>query len=172
MKKTRELVLSGLFAAIIAVFTFISIPSPSGIPLTLQTFAIALCGYVCGAKRAMISVAVYIAVGLVGAPVFSGFRGGFQVIAGPTGGFIAGFFAIALLCGIKTGKLYYTALLSLSGIIICHILGVVWFSVLNGTDFIASFMISSLPYIPKDIISVFSAYLVSKPLIKALKRIE
>ena len=172
MKKTRELVLAGLFSAVIAVFTFISVPSPSGVPVTLQTFAIALCGYVCGAKRAAVSVAVYIAVGLVGAPVFSGFRGGIQVIVGPTGGFIAGFFAIALLCGIKTGKLYNTALLSLSGIIICHILGTLWFSVLNGTDFIASFLLVSLPYLPKDIISVFSAFLASKPLVKAIKRIE
>ena len=96
----RGMVLCGLFAAIIAVFTLITIPLPSGVPITLQTFAVALCGYTLGCGKGTAATAVYIAIGAVGLPVFSGMRGGFSVLAGPTGGYIYGFIGMTALCGV------------------------------------------------------------------------
>ena len=64
------------------------IPNPISVPLTLQTFIIALSGFVLGSSKGVASVLVYIAVGTIGAPVFTGFQGGFSVLFGMTGGFI------------------------------------------------------------------------------------
>ncbi len=81
-EKAIQIVLVGVFAAVLAVLSQISIPLPSGIPVTLQTFAVALCGYALGWKRGLLATAVYVALGLVGLPVFSGFSGGVGSVLG------------------------------------------------------------------------------------------
>lgn len=96
----RGTVLCGLFAAIIAVLTLVTIPMPSGVPITLQTFAVALCGYSLGCAKGTAATFVYVALGAVGLPVFSGMKGGFSVLVGPTGGYIYGFVGMAALCGL------------------------------------------------------------------------
>ncbi|MDY5627951.1 MAG: biotin transporter BioY, partial [Clostridia bacterium] len=80
--KTKDIIFIGLFAAILCVCAQISIPTPFGIPFTLQTFAVALCGYILGAKKGALTVLVYILLGTVGLPVFSGFGAGFSKIFG------------------------------------------------------------------------------------------
>ena len=93
---TRDMVLCAVMAAVTAVCAQISIPMPSGVPVTLQTFAVPLTGYLLGMKYGLISVAVYILLGAAGVPVFTGFRGGIGTIAGPTGGFIVGFLLMVI----------------------------------------------------------------------------
>ena len=85
-EKTIQIVLVGVFAAVLAVLSQISIPLPSGIPVTLQTFAVALCGYALGWKRGLLATAVYVALGLVGLPVCSGFSGGGGAVLAMAGG--------------------------------------------------------------------------------------
>ena len=99
-QKITTIVLCALFAAITAVLSQIAIPMPSGVPVTLQTFAIALCGFYLCTARATVSTVVYVLLGAVGVPVFSGFKGGIASIVGPTGGFIIGFIAMAAISGI------------------------------------------------------------------------
>ena len=96
-RRTAALTLSAVFTAVIAVCSQISIPLPVGIPITLQTFAVALCGFTLPLPCALASIGVYIALGAVGAPVFSSFGGGIGVLIGKTGGFIFGFIAMTLL---------------------------------------------------------------------------
>ncbi|MEG1426953.1 MAG: biotin transporter BioY, partial [Oscillospiraceae bacterium] len=103
-KTTINLVMTGLFAAVVVVLTMISIPMPSGVPITLQTFAVALCGYLLGRKYGVASVLVYMAIGAIGLPVFSGFHGGVGALVGLTGGFIWGFLPMAFLCGLAVKK--------------------------------------------------------------------
>ena len=98
-KRTLRLITAALFTAITAVLSQTAIPTPFDVPLTLQTFAVALCGYVLGVKWGLASIAAYILLGTVGVPVFSGFRGGVQVLFGATGGFIFGFLFLTGLCG-------------------------------------------------------------------------
>lgn len=172
VNKTFRIVLAGVFAAIIAVLTLITIPTPWGVPFTLQTFIIALCGYICGAKWGTVSVAVYIAVGLVGAPVFAGFKGGFGVLLGPTGGYIIGFLTMVFLCGLNSEKIYMRAIFSLLGLLSCHLLGSVWFAFETSRTIIEAFCLASLPYLLKDIISVVCAFVIAKPLNAALTRIS
>lgn len=173
-----NLVLSGLFAAITAVLTLITIPMPSGVPITLQTFAVALAGYTLGFARGTISTIVYVAIGAVGLPVFSGMQGGVGVIAGPTGGFIIGFILLTACCGAAvrlTGVKYrnnrkaatqsiLTATIALVfgiiGLAVCHVLGSLQYAFVSNRNFDEAFMLVSLPYIVKDIVSVVGAYIV------------
>ena len=83
---TRDIVLIGMFAALLAAFSQISLPMPTGVPITIQAFGVALVGVVLGWKRALFSTIVYILLGAVGLPVFANFQGGLRVITGLTGG--------------------------------------------------------------------------------------
>lgn len=99
--KTRDLVLVGMFAAVLAVISQISLPMPSGVPITIQVFGIALVGAVLGWKRGFLATVVYILIGAVGVPVFANFRGGLEVLTGMSGGYILAWPVMALLCGIR-----------------------------------------------------------------------
>ena len=112
MKKNRTIymILAALFTALMAVFAQIQIPTPF-FPITLQTFAIAICGYTLGVKFSLFSVFAYILLGVAGAPVFSGFCGGFHHISGPAGGFVIGFPFLVLFCAstfLASNLLHYT----------------------------------------------------------------
>ena len=89
--KTKNLTLVSLMAAVTVIMAQIAIPMPAGIPMTLQTLAVTLAGVILGSKRGAISMLVYLLLGAVGLPVFSGFRGGFAMFVGPTGGFLISF---------------------------------------------------------------------------------
>lgn len=160
---TKKLIIMGMFAAVLAVLTQIAIPMPSGVPITLQTFGVALIGYILGARMGTISTLVYVILGAVGVPVFSNFLGGINVLFGYTGGFIFGFIIMALLCGWGGAfkNKVIRAILSLTGLIICHLLGTLQFSLLTGNGFLASLLLVSVPYIVKDMVSVFAAYLIA-----------
>lgn len=174
----NNVVRCGLFAAIIVVLTLITIPMPSGVPITLQTFAVALAGYTLGFARGTISTIVYVALGAVGLPVFAGMQGGVGVIAGPTGGFIIGFILLTACCGaaVRLTDMIYrnnrkaatqsilTAIISLAlgiiGLAFCHILGSLQYALISNRNFAEAFALVSLPYIVKDVISVVGAYFV------------
>ena len=97
----RQNIHISLFCAIICILSQISIPTPFGVPVTLQILAISLCGYILGYKNALKTVAVYILLGMLGLPVFANFKGGIPALLGPTGGFVAGFVFVAFFCGLN-----------------------------------------------------------------------
>ena len=156
--KTVDLVLIALFAAIIAVLSQISIPTPFGVPISLQTFAVALCGYFLGAKKGTAALLVWIAIGAVGVPVFTGFKGGLAVLVGVTGGFIYGFIPLVLLCGIELKVKWLRIVLGAAGIIACHLCGAVQYALLMGIDFPQSVLTVSVPFLIKDIASIVLAF--------------
>lgn len=169
--KTQKMVMVGVMAAVLAVLSQISIPMPSGVPITLQTFAVALTGYLLGHRLSLTSISVYILIGASGIPVFSNFRGGLSMLTGPTGGFIFGFLLMAALCGLG---LRFNRILAMSmgllGLIFCHIAGVFQFSLVTATGFWASALIVSVPYLIKDIISVLLAYGAASAIALALEK--
>ena len=168
--KTVDLVLTALFAAIIAVMSQISIPTPFGVPISLQTFAVALCGYFLGAKKGTGALLVWIARGVVGVPVFTGFRGGFAVLLGLTGGFIYGFIPLVLLCGLELKQKPLRIVLGAAGIIACHLCGSVQYALLMGIDFWQSVLTVSVPFLIKDIISIVLAFFGAAAIKSATKR--
>lgn len=165
------MVLTGMFTAVLAVLAQITIPMPSGVPVTLQTFAVALTGYVLGWKTGTAAVLVYLLIGLIGLPVFAGFRGGPGVLFDKTGGFLVGFLFMAALCGLtsRTQKKSLEMLSSFAGLIICHFLGTLQFSMLTGMDLWGSAVLVSLPYLPKDILFMVLAYVTGKVIKKSLR---
>ena len=140
---TLDMVYIALCAVLIAVCSWISIPAP--VPFTLQTFAVFLVLGILGGRRGTVSILVYILTGLIGAPVFSGFKGGPAVILGPTGGYIVGFLLSGLLywgimrdAGRKKRdsadstrgsriRLWAQIGASAAGLAVCYLFGTVWF---------------------------------------------
>lgn len=129
--KTKDLALCALFAALIAVCAWISIPAT--VPFTLQTFAIFAALGLLGGKRGTVAVAVYLLLGAIGVPVFAGFQGGIGALLGTTGGYLLGFLLTALIVwgmeahfGSKTGVFLLSAVL---GMLVCYAFGTAWYLV-------------------------------------------
>lgn len=167
---TQSVVLVGMFAAILAVLSQISIPMPSGVPVTMQTFAVALTGCVLGWKKGTMASVIYIVLGGVGVPVFSGFVGGPGILFGKTGGFIFGFIFLALLCGLAVvvKNKVLAGILAVCGLLICHVLGILQFMLLMKMSFWSSAVLVSVPYLIKDVISIVLAFVVGAILRKSL----
>ncbi len=99
---TQNIALTGVFAALIAVLAFAPpIPVGSfGVPITLQTMGVALAGLVLGPWRGLAAAGLYVALGLLGLPIFAGFAGGLGVLAGPSAGYLLAFPLTALISGL------------------------------------------------------------------------
>lgn len=160
--KMTDLTMIPLFAAIVAVLSQISIPMPSGVPITLQTFAVALCGYFLGTKKGTAAIGIYILLGAVGVPVFTGLKGGFACLFSVTGGFIWGFAAFAALCGLPFRKKPLRILFGLLGLPVLHVCGALQYALLMGIDFVQSFLTVSAPYLIKDGVSVVLAFVLAE----------
>lgn len=166
---TQTMVRIGIFTAVIVILSQISIPMPSGVPITLQTFAIALAGVILGWRYGLLSILIYILLGAVGIPVFANFQGGLSRLVGMTGGFIWGFIPLIALSGIKFKKYKYLSILfAILGLFICHFFGVLQFSIVAATSFMKSLMLVSVPYILKDIISVVVAFFIGNTILKRI----
>ena len=79
---TREMVLVGMFAAVLAVISQISLPMPTGVPITIQVFGVALVGAVLGSRLGTTATLVYVLLGAIGLPIFANFSGGISSIVG------------------------------------------------------------------------------------------
>ena len=165
----KKITLIGLFAAIIAVISQIAIPLPSGVPVTLQTFIIALAGCILGAKYGAVATTVYVLLGAVGLPVFAGFKGGIGALFGYTGGFLIGFILMAVLCGLGENRNKVIGIiLCVASIVVDHLCGVLWYTFLTKNTIWASVLQVSVPYLIKDIISVICAYFIAQLLKKRI----
>ena len=161
MKKSAlKISFVALAACFICICAQIAIPF-AGVPLTLQTFAVAFCGYMLGKYYGTLACCIYLSLGAIGLPVFAGFSASLAFLFGPTGGFLFGFTALAFFCGLVSSKAsaFFSFFISLIGLLICHLLGIFWFSHISGISFAQGFLISSLPYFIKDIFSLILARL-------------
>ncbi len=159
--KSKRLTLTALFAIIIAFFAWISVPTPFGIPVTLQVFGVALCGYTLGLKWGLACTATYIIMGAIGLPVFSFFGGGLGVLTSANGGFIFGFLLLSVFCSLNTlCKLNF--LMPCIGVLLCHAVGVLQFSLVSGANAGGVFLTASLPFIFKDFALVITAFYIRK----------
>ncbi len=159
--RVTNAVLTAVFSAVIAVCSWISFMTPWGISFTLQTFAVALCGYFLGFKRGTAAVAVYLLIGLIGLPVFAGFNGGFGAFMGPTGGFLYGFLPFVFLCSLRFKRRWISRVLSAVGLAVCYLCGTVHFCLMTGSKFAAALMLTVAPYVAKDVVSIVMAKLIA-----------
>ncbi|MCR4851640.1 MAG: biotin transporter BioY [Lachnospiraceae bacterium] len=167
--KTIDLVYISIGAALIAICSWISIPT--AVPFTLQTFAVFAVLSILGGRRGTISVAVYILMGAVGLPVFAGFKGGIGVLFGNTGGYILGFLLTGLIY-ILFQKLFgqkdLTDIIALIlGLIVCYAFGTAWFMhlYLKNTGEVGLMTVLSwcvFPFIIPDLIKLALAFIISR----------
>lgn len=176
VSSTKHLVLAGMFAAVLAVISQISIPMPSGVPITIQVFGIALVGAVLGWKLGLFATVTYILIGAAGLPVFAGFRGGLGSLVGLTGGYILSWPVMVIFCGFhfhsvnKKLSLGLSLLFALIGLAINEVAGGVQWSLLSGgaMSLKAVFTYSMVAFIPKDVIITILAVIIGKQIRKPL----
>jgi len=127
--KVKSMALCGLFTAVLAICAWISVPM-GDVVITLQTFGIFLTLGLLGGKRGTLAILVYLLLGAVGAPVFSGFRGGLGALLGTTGGYIFGFMLTSLIYWLitSTKDTPLTRLLAMVlGLLLCYGCGSYWY---------------------------------------------
>ncbi|MBQ7500978.1 MAG: biotin transporter BioY [Clostridia bacterium] len=157
---------TAMFTALICICSWITVPL-WGIPITLQVFAVSTALLTAGGKTGTLSIIIYVILGAVGLPVYSGFGGGFGVLFGPTGGYIFGF--------ILTGAVYALAeaifknpsaaakvLFLAAGLIICYAFGTAQFYIIcvkNGyeTEIMPILLKCVFPFIIPDFIKILFA---------------
>ncbi|MDO4941501.1 MAG: biotin transporter BioY [Lachnospiraceae bacterium] len=172
----KDLVLIGMFAAFLAVISQLAIPMPTGVPITIQVFGIALVGAILGAKRGTIAVIIYILIGAVGAPVFANFQGGLQVITSTAGGYIIGWPFMAALSGIrpdlqnKKVSLVLNIVFALIGLAIVEGVGALQWAFLTQGDLKPIIIYSFTAFIPKDIMITVLAIMIGRPLRKYISK--
>lgn len=175
MKKltTREMAYCALFAALTAVCSQIQIPLPL-IPINLAIFAVVLCGGLLLPVCALLAVGVYVLLGLVGVPVFAGFKAGVGTLFGNTGGYIVGYVLAAFLTAVlrqRWGEGYLRLCAAMAvGVAVCYVFGTVWFMVLSGNSLWVSLSYCVLPFLPGDVLKILLAALLTGRLKKAMWR--
>lgn len=171
----RTLVYVAVGAALLAVCSWISIPMP--IPFTMQTFAVCLIAALLGWRLGLEALVVYILLGAVGLPVFSGFRGGFGVLLGVTGGYIVGFLFTALVVGLaaeRFGRKIPVLVVSMAlGVLLCYAFGTVWFVRVYTADkgpisFLAALSTCVFPYLLPDAAKIALAVFLTRRLRRAI----
>lgn len=175
--RTKQMVLIALMTAVTCVLGPLSIPLPfSPVPISLTNFAIFLAIFVLGMKNGTISFIIYLLLGAVGVPVFSSFRGGLQVLAGPTGGYLIGFIFLALIMGFALDhfdrKLVPTIIGMIIGMVVCYAFGTVWLAKLLSLSFKEGLMMGVIPYLAGDAAKIIIAAIVGPKLYGATQKIR
>ena len=162
----RKMTLSSLFAALMVVCAWIAIPTPA-VAVTMQTFGILMALGTLGGKWGTVSILLYLSMGIIGLPVFSGFQGGIAALLGPTGGFLWGFLlgSLGYWAAEKTGKLPSMVLCQL----ICYLCGTLWFSHWAGVSLSIAVLTTVVPYLLPDALKLWLAFALSNRIRKQLK---
>ena len=173
---TKRMALIGVMTAVTCVLGPLSIPLPfSPVPISFTNLAIYLAAYVLGMKACTISYLVYMLLGMVGLPVFSGFSAGVGKLAGPTGGYLIGFIFMALIVGFFVehfpGKIGYHVLGMVLGLAVCYVFGTVWLAKQLSISFVAGLGVGVIPYLPGDAVKIIFAALIGPKLRREIYRL-
>ena len=166
---TKEIVLTAMFTAIIAVCAWISIPA-GPIHFNLQLFGIFCAAGIIGGRNSLFSVIAYLLLGAAGLPVFDGFSGGIGALLSNSGGYLIGFIFIPLLC--MTGEKFFgngiiVRIISfLLGLAICYVFGTAWFiyAYSRGADTVTLSQAVKwcvTPFVPFDLLKMILSIIIS-----------
>jgi biotin transport system substrate-specific component len=163
-----------VFAALIIVLGTVVVPLPSGVPITGQTLGVMLAGLVLGPRIAPWSIAVVLALAAVGLPVLAGGRGGLGVFVGPTVGYMIGWIAGVIVIGLllRTGRFTWwrAAVAALvGGVLVVYAFGIPVQALVTGVPLDLT-ALSSLAFLPGDLIKVAAATLIVVALRRAYPR--
>ncbi len=178
----QDLSLIAVFAALLVVAAVVpplQIGNVLSVPLTLQTLIITLTGLLLGAGRAFAAVGLYTLLGLLGLPIFSGFRGGLAILAGPSAGYILSFPLAAALVGLLAGivirrnlraRALWLGIAGIAGLLLNHALGIVGM-MLNGKLSLTAAITADAVFIPGDLVKIALAVLLALSLHRAFPQL-
>ena len=191
-KKTLQMALIAVMAAMICVVAPFSIPLPfTLVPISFTNLMVFIAVFALGWKRGTLSYVLYLLIGFVGVPVFSGFTGGPAKFLGPTGGYLVGFVLTAIVTGIiidfasdkelssksktKVFRIVCYVAGMLIGALIFYAFGTVWYMLQQGMEFRAAYINSVLaacvvPFLPGDVMKIVIAVIVGIPLRTTLRK--
>lgn len=179
MKRTVQITQIALFAALTAVFSQISFPVPmTPIVFTMGVMAVYLTAALLPKWQAFLALIVYLLLGAIGLPVYSGFHGGIGTLLGPTGGYLMAYPIMAFLgawlrelLGKTPLPRFASCLIALLITIIpCYLIGSLWYMQVGQVDWMTSLSLTALPFIPVDIIKVVCSALLAMPVSVAVKK--
>lgn len=159
MKKitTYQMAVTAVMAAVLCVLSPLTIPI-GAVPISLANFVICLSVWLLGAKFGTLSVAIYLAIGAIGLPVFSGYGAGIAKLAGPTGGYLIGYLPMAIIGGLVIEKCKGQPVISgiglIAGIAVCYAFGTAWFVFQMGCELSYALTVCVYPFIVFDIAKV------------------
>lgn len=160
--KTYVLSMAAVMTAVTCVLAPMSIPI-GPVPISFTNLAIYLSLYLLGWKMGTVSYVVYVLIGMVGVPVFSGYTGGLGKLMGATGGYIIGFIPMAIIAGLVIDKsknrvLQFAAMAV--GTAVCYVFGTAWFCVVMESTVVAALGMCVFPFIPGDLAKIIAAMVV------------
>lgn len=158
--KLQTMVRCGCCAALMAVCAWLAVPV-GDIAVTMQTFGVFLTLMLLGGGKGTAACGVYLLLGAVGLPVFSGFQGGIAVLLGPTGGYLFGFLVLSV-CYWALEKHLGQIGAMLPGLLLCYVCGTLWFFFAYGGSLWAVVLKCVVPYLIPDILKLILARFVSK----------
>lgn len=169
---THRLALTGLMTAVTCILGPIAIAVPfSPVPFSLGLLAIMLSTILLEARLSVLSCLLYLLIGSIGLPVFSGFTGGIGILLGPTGGYLLGYLFLPISNHIiGSTKPTFRLLGNLCGLILCYICGTIWLMFQMNLSFYQCLLIGVVPYIPWDILKLSAAWSLGNLLSKRLKK--
>lgn len=144
------------------------------IPVSLTNFVLYITVILLGTKLSTVSYLIYLLLGLVGLPVFSGYAGGIGKLAGPTGGYLIGFILMVIISGIFYEKFSSNKILiglgMVLGTIIAYIFGTIWFIIQMDCELSYALSVCVFPFIPFDLIKIVLAIIIGLVIRKALEK--
>ena len=175
---TKDMTYIAVFTALLAICSWISVPTPTGIPVTFQTLGIFLTMGVLGGRRGTLAILSYLLLGAIGVPVLAGFSGGVSAYISPSGGYLIGFLFTALLMwGIERlfgRRLPVLGVGMVLGMAAYYVFGTVWFLLVYARTESAVGLMTVLgwcvfPYLIPDCIKLFMALTLSGELRKHVR---
>ena len=166
----RDMCIISVCTAMVVGVSQLAVPLAGGVPITLQTFAIALSGVVLGAKKGAVCAVVYVLLGAIGLPVFTGFMGGFHRLIGPTGGFIISFPFMAFVIGYyaEKNKAIWLVLGLAIGVVVNLSMGTLQFAFVTGNSLPVAFTMAMAPFIVVEMVKMAFVFVVGTAMRKVL----
>lgn len=169
----QRIVYASLMAALIAVGAYVHIPI-GPVPIVLQNLFVFLAGLLLGSRWGLASMGIYLLVGALGIPVFSGGRGGIAHFMGPTGGYLIGFAASAFLAGFISERLAHRrfgdVFALVAAVAAVYIFGVPWLKFVTGMTWTKACIAGMVPFLPGDALKAVAAFFLARSLRPILSR--
>ncbi|MDR0299127.1 MAG: biotin transporter BioY [Streptococcaceae bacterium] len=174
-KNIFPLTLIALGAALIAVASQISFPIGT-VPITLQTLAVGLIASIYKIRETFLTMLLYLLLGVIGLPVFSGGAGGFAILYGPTGGFLLAFLISGTLISVLL-SLFKKGLVSLAianslAVLLTLFIGTIWLKIFANMSWSSAFLAGFIPFVAGEILKVIVIILITRALLRILPRVN